>query len=34
MNADNAAPRPFAEPAIFSAVITPHRSLGQTGFSC
>jgi uncharacterized membrane protein len=22
----------FAEPAIFSAVITPHRSLGSTGF--
>jgi len=23
---------PFPEPAIFSAVITPHRSLGSTGF--
>ena len=22
----------FAEPTIFSAVITPHRSLGSTGF--
>ena len=34
MNADN-SPRDrgaLAEPAIFSAVITPHRSLGSTGF--
>ncbi len=34
MNADN-SPRnhgALAEPAIFSAVITPHRSLGSTGF--
>ena len=23
---------PFPEPAIFSAIITPHRSLGSTGF--
>jgi uncharacterized membrane protein len=23
---------PFAEPTIFSAIITPHRSLGSTGF--
>jgi uncharacterized membrane protein len=29
MKPDNAA---VAEPAIFSAVITPHRSLGATGF--
>ena len=28
-NSDNAA---FPEPEIFSAVITPHRSLGKTGF--
>ena len=34
MNADN-SPRDrgtLTEPAIFSAVITPHRSLGSTGF--
>jgi uncharacterized membrane protein len=36
MNSDNSniaghSPSP-AEPAIFSAVITPHRSLGSTGF--
>lgn len=29
MNRDNDA---FAEPAIFSAIITPHRSLSATGF--
>jgi uncharacterized membrane protein len=29
MSGDNAA---FSEPAIFSATITPHRSLGSTGF--
>lgn len=29
MPADNDA---FAEPAIFSALLTPHRSLGRTGF--
>ncbi len=29
MSADNDA---FAEPAIFSAIITPHRSLGPAGF--
>jgi uncharacterized membrane protein len=29
MTTDNA---PDAEPTIFSAMITPHRSLGQTGF--
>jgi uncharacterized membrane protein len=29
MNRDNDA---FSEPAIFSAIITPHRSLGSTGF--
>jgi uncharacterized membrane protein len=29
MSGDNAA---FPEPAIFSAIITPHRSLGSTGF--
>ena len=29
MSRDNAA---FPEPAIFSAIITPHRSLGSTGF--
>ncbi len=34
MNFDNTgrAKTPAAEPAIFSAVITPHRSLGSTGF--
>jgi len=34
MNSDNSgrAETPAAEPAIFSAVITPHRSLGSTGF--
>ncbi len=39
MTADNNTPgngrrdrTPIAEPAIFSAVITPHRSLGSTGF--
>jgi uncharacterized membrane protein len=34
MNADNSrnAGDAFAEPAIFSAVITPHRSLTSTGF--
>jgi uncharacterized membrane protein len=39
MTADNNTPgnglrdsAPIAEPAIFSAVITPHRSLGSTGF--
>ena len=30
MNADNDT---YAEPAIFSAVITPHRSLGPAGFA-
>jgi uncharacterized membrane protein len=30
MTDDNAA---FAEPAIFSAIITPHRSLSSTGFA-
>ena len=29
MSGDNAA---FPEPTIFSAIITPHRSLGSTGF--
>jgi uncharacterized membrane protein len=29
MDRDNATP---AEPTIFSAIITPHRSLGRTGF--
>ena len=29
MAADNAAP---AEPTLFSAVLTPHRSLGPLGF--
>jgi uncharacterized membrane protein len=29
MTADNA---PLGEPTIFSAVLTPHRSLGRTGF--
>ena len=33
MNADNAqVPDAGLEPTIFSAVITPHRSLGRTGF--
>ena len=34
MTSDNTSHRivPSAEPAIFSAVITPHRSLGSTGF--
>jgi uncharacterized membrane protein len=34
MNSDNSRRDndAFAEPAIFSAVITPHRSLGSTGF--
>jgi uncharacterized membrane protein len=34
MNADNRrhSAEAFAEPAIFSAVITPHRSLSSTGF--
>ena len=32
MNADNSGRDPSPEPAIFSAVITPHRSLGSTGF--
>ncbi len=34
MNSDNSRcdNEPFAEPAIFSAIITPHRSLGSTGF--
>ncbi len=39
MNDDNSAPdnggsdnAPISEPTIFSAVITPHRSLGSTGF--
>ena len=32
MHDDNSAPDAFAEPKIFSAVITPHRSLGKTGF--
>jgi uncharacterized membrane protein len=39
MNADNSLSdhgsgdrQPLAEPAIFSAIITPHRSLGSTGF--
>ena len=34
MNADNSRRDndAFAEPAIFSAIITPHRSLGSTGF--
>ena len=38
MNSDNSnaaagsGREPFPEPAIFAAVITPHRSLGSTGF--
>jgi uncharacterized membrane protein len=36
MDSDNSNPStgggPVPEPAIFSAVITPHRSLGSTGF--
>ena len=32
MNADKNRDKLMAEPAIFSAVITPHRSLGSTGF--
>jgi uncharacterized membrane protein len=33
MNGDNGAPlEPNFEPKIFAAVITPHRSLGSTGF--
>jgi uncharacterized membrane protein len=33
MSRDNAAPDTApSEPAIFSAIITPHRSLGSTGF--
>jgi len=32
MHDDNSAPDAFAEPEIFSAVITPHRSLGKPGF--
>ncbi len=34
MNCDNSDARigPTAEPAIFSAVLTPHRSLSSTGF--
>jgi uncharacterized membrane protein len=34
MNDDNSrrAAEPTDEPAIFSALITPHRSLGSTGF--
>jgi len=34
MNADNSRRDndAFTEPAIFSAIITPHRSLGSTGF--
>ena len=32
MNDDNSDNNAFAEPKIFSAVITPHRSLGRTGF--
>ena len=34
MNADNSRrdTTRFAEPTIFSAIITPHRSLGSTGF--
>jgi uncharacterized membrane protein len=33
MNGDNGAPlEPNLEPKIFAAVITPHRSLGSTGF--
>jgi uncharacterized membrane protein len=32
MNADKDRENPAAEPAIFSAVLTPHRSLGSTGF--
>jgi uncharacterized membrane protein len=32
MDADNRSDHPIAEPTIFSAVITPHRSLGSTGF--
>ncbi len=32
MNADNSCPDHGQEPAIFSAVLTPHRSLGPTGF--
>jgi uncharacterized membrane protein len=32
MHNDNSASVAFAEPEIFSAVITPHRSLGKTGF--
>ncbi len=32
MNDDNSDNDAFAEPEIFSAVITPHRSLGRTDF--
>jgi len=32
MNADKNRDKPGGEPTIFSAVITPHRSLGSTGF--
>ncbi len=32
MHDDNSAADAFAEPEIFSAVITPHRSLGKPGF--
>ena len=32
MNADKNRDKPMSEPAIFSAILTPHRSLGSTGF--
>jgi len=32
VNADKNRDKPMAEPAIFSAILTPHRSLGSTGF--
>ncbi len=32
MHDDNGAADAFPEPKLFSAVITPHRSLGKTGF--
>ncbi len=32
MHDDNSAPDAFAKPEIFSALITPHRSLGKPGF--
>lgn len=32
MSSDNNNPAAFDDPKIFSAVITPHRSLGPKGF--